>query len=97
MPWLRATKDGVILHVKAVPRAHRTEVAGVAGSELRIRVAAPPVDQAANRSLRDGLAEWLGIPKAAVTLIRGNTSAHKQFLVVGISMQTAAEKLRTRR
>ena len=63
------------LHVQ--PGAKRTEVAGVHGDALKIRLAAPPVDGKANAALLRFLADAFGVPQRAVTLVRGETSRQK--------------------
>ncbi len=63
------------LHVQ--PGAKRTEVAGVHGDALKIRLAAPPVDGKANAALLRFLAAAFGVPQRAVTLVRGETSRQK--------------------
>lgn len=92
-PFLRVQKGAILISVKAQPRAHRTELAGLLGIELKIKVAAPPVDSAANEALLRFLAETLGCPNRAVTLLRGATSSHKQFMVNGLSAADVAVKL----
>ena len=59
------------------PRARRTEVAGRHGSHLKIRIAAPPIDQAANEALLAFVAQRLGVRLRDVRLIAGATSRHK--------------------
>lgn len=86
-------KDRFWLAIKAQPRAHRTELAGLLGAELRVRVAAPPVDNAANEALLRFLAELLGLARASVRLVRGQRSAHKVFEVSGLTAREAAPQL----
>lgn len=81
MPFLDSTPDGIRLRLKVQPRAARTEVAGTAGDELRIRVTAPPVDAAANEAVLEFVAERLGCRRGAVRLLRGQTARHKVILV----------------
>ena len=57
---LRDAGDHLVLSVKAQPRASRSELAGLHGAELKIKVAAPPVDSAANEALIALLALVLG-------------------------------------
>jgi uncharacterized protein YggU (UPF0235/DUF167 family) len=64
----------------------------VTDGELRVRVAAPPVDGAANQALLRLLADELGVPRRATTLLAGETSRRKRITVAGIS----AEELRIR-
>ncbi|MSU35271.1 MAG: DUF167 domain-containing protein [Pedosphaera sp.] len=84
-PYLRNQGTGVLLSVKAQPRAFRTHFAGILGSELKIKVAAPPVDGAANEALVEFLAEVLRCPRRAVTLLRGQSSSHKVFEITGVT------------
>lgn len=93
-PFLRVQGDAVILSVKVQPRAGRTEVAGILDQELKVRVAAPPVDSAANEALVEFIAKKLDLPRRAVTLVRGQTSRHKVLKIEGISLEGAAEKLK---
>lgn len=90
---LQDTAEGCRLSVKAQPRAVRTEVAGPYGAELKIRVAAPPVDDAANEALQRFLAETLGVGRGHVRLVRGRTGGHKVFEVDGVSAAVAAGRL----
>jgi uncharacterized protein len=46
--YLRVQADGVLLSVKLQPRASADEIGEALGTELRIKVTAPPVDAAAN-------------------------------------------------
>ena len=57
---LEAIADGVRLRLRIQPRASRSEVVGLHGDTIRIRLAAPPVDGAANEELVRYLAEVLG-------------------------------------
>jgi hypothetical protein len=82
-----------MLAVKAQPRASRTEVAGMLGAELKIKVASPPVDGAANQALLEFLAEELGLAKRDVTLVRGASATHKMFALQGITAESVAKKL----
>lgn len=63
------------LHVQ--PGAKRTEVAGLHGDALKIRLAAPPVDGKANTTLLAFLADSFGVPARQTTLLRGSSSREK--------------------
>jgi uncharacterized protein (TIGR00251 family) len=67
--------------VHAQPGAKRTEVAGLHGEALKIRIAAPPVDGSANEALVEFIAKTLGLRKSEVTLVRGDTSRSKTLRV----------------
>jgi uncharacterized protein (TIGR00251 family) len=58
--FLRAQADGTLLSVKVQPRASKNEICAPLGNELKIKVAAPPVDAAANEALVQLLADELG-------------------------------------
>lgn len=72
----------VVVHVQ--PRARRTEVAGLHGDAVKVRLAAPPVDGAANEELVRFVAESLGVPRAAVRVAAGATSRRKTLEVEGV-------------
>jgi uncharacterized protein (TIGR00251 family) len=89
-PWLTTRPDGVTLALKVQPRASRNEIAGERGGELLVRVTAPPVDSAANEAVIRLLAEALGCPRSAISLIKGETSRHKVVHVSGVSPEQAS-------
>lgn len=81
--YLKAHADGVYLTLRLQPRASKTSIGPVLGSELKISVTAPPVDSAANEALLRLLAERLNGPRSAVQLVRGQTSCHKVVFIRG--------------
>ena len=81
----------LIVHVQ--PRARRSEVAGRHGDAIKVRLAAPPVDGAANDELVRFLAEALGVPRRAVHLTAGLTSRRKTVEIEGLSGEAAAALL----
>jgi uncharacterized protein (TIGR00251 family) len=82
--WLRQTPAGVELHVYVQPRASRDQLAGVQGAELKVRLAAPPVDGAANAACCEFFARLCRLPKNRVTLVAGAASRHKRLLLAGV-------------
>lgn len=86
-------KGGVRIAVRVQPRAARSECTGLHGTELRIRLAAPPVDGAANEALTRFLADALGVPARRVTITGGLASRSKSVLVEGMSAEEAAARL----
>lgn len=70
----RATLE---LHVQ--PGARSTEVTGTHGDALKLRLAAPPVDGKANAALIDFLARRLGLPKASIRLVSGQSARRKRL------------------
>lgn len=75
--------------VRVQPRASRTELAGAYGDAVKIRVAAPPVDGAANAELVAFLAKRLGVPKSSVRIVRGEGGRDKLVEVDGVSDEDA--------
>jgi uncharacterized protein (TIGR00251 family) len=74
---LRLSGDRVLLDVKAVPSASRTEIVDIKDGRLRIRIAAAPEDGKANAELRSALAKAAGCAKSAVELVSGEKSRLK--------------------
>lgn len=70
------------MHVQ--PRASRTEIAGVHGDAIKVRLTAPPVDGAANAALVLFLADVLGVTRGAVRVVAGEQSRSKLVEVVGV-------------
>ena len=71
----------VTLHVQ--PNARRSEIAGLHGDALKVRIAAPAVENKANAELIDFLSKSLGIPKSAIVVRRGATSRRKVVEIKG--------------
>jgi uncharacterized protein (TIGR00251 family) len=96
---LYEVQDGaVVLHVQASPGAGRSAVTGRHGHAVKIRVAAPPVDDRANAALVEFLATEFGLKPADVTLVSGATAAAKQFKLGGLdpdAAEAAVERLLT--
>ena len=84
---LTQTRDGVILPVRVAPRAARNAFAGVAEGALRVRLAAPPVEGAANRALLAFLADTLGLPKGGLEIARGERGRQKLIRVRGLTAE----------
>jgi uncharacterized protein (TIGR00251 family) len=75
--WRRERGNALVLTLHVQPGAARTEVAGVHGDALKIRLAAPAVEGRANSALKRYLAEVFGVPLRNVTLVRGETARRK--------------------
>lgn len=80
------TDQGTILLIHAQPRASFTEFAGQYGDVLKVRLAAPPSEGAANDELRRFLAERFRLPLAKVQLLSGGGSRRKRMLLKGVSL-----------
>ncbi len=73
-----------LLNVRVIPRSPRTRVDGTRGDAILIRLAAPPVDGAANEALVAFLAEALGLPRRNITLVAGEKSRDKRVRITGL-------------
>jgi uncharacterized protein (TIGR00251 family) len=79
-------KDGnLIFNVCVVPRASKSEIVGDLDGALKIRIASPPVDGAANAELIKVLSKKLNVAKNAVEIVGGQTSKQKQIRISGIN------------
>jgi uncharacterized protein len=84
-PWLREEGGAVTLELLVQPRASRTRVVGEHDGRLKLQLAAPPVDGEANAALVEYLARALGVPRASVVLLRGETGRRKTVKVAGVA------------
>ena len=90
---IREVDGAVELTLYLQPSASKTEVVGVHGGALKLRVAAPPVDGEANDELIRFLAKALGVPKSAVAIMSGATGRTKRVRVEGVSLESAGSRL----
>lgn len=87
---IEQVRDGVRLHVRVQPRASRSQVVGwLADGVLKLAVASPPVDGAANKACIALLAETFELPKRDVVLASGEKGRNKVFLLRGLLLATA--------
>jgi uncharacterized protein len=93
VPLLGGGPDHTDLTVRAQPRASRSEIVGLHGDALKVRLAAPPVEGAANRELEKVLARALGIPRSSVQVIRGASGREKVLRIHSLSPEEVRERL----
>jgi uncharacterized protein len=85
-------KNGYLtFSVRVVPRASRSEIVGEHDGALRVRIAAPPVEGAANEELVRFLARRFGVSRSKIRITGGQTSKLKVISVTGLSPSTLAE------
>lgn len=82
------------LEVYVQPRASKTELAGLHDGAVRIRIAAPPVDDAANRALIDFVAQRLSVPRRSVRIVAGGASRRKVLEIDGSTLEEITAALR---
>jgi len=90
---VRPVIDGVQVLVRVQPAAKRTEIIGVVAGQVRLRLAAPPVDGKANAELIRYLAKMLGVRRAAITIRRGAASRVKLIEISGVSAESCRAAL----
>ena len=81
------------LDVRVIPRAGRSGFGGLRDGALLVRLAAAPVDGAANDELIALLAKTLRIPKRDITIVSGERSRTKRVRIAGIDREQALAKL----
>lgn len=81
--WYRFSGQGLILELHVQPGAARTEVAGLHGGRLKLRLAARASDGRANAALLEFIAAQLGAAKRDVSIETGATSRRKRVRVIG--------------
>ena len=83
----------MILKVRVIPNARKTEFAGYREVELLLRLNAPPVDGKANKAAMDFVSRYFGVSRSAVLLVGGERSRHKMFEIVGLDITDLERKL----
>jgi len=81
------------LKVRVIPNAKKDEFAGYREGELLLRLNAPPLEGKANRAAVEFVSRFLGVPRSAVLLLRGERSRHKIFQIVGLESSDLERKL----
>ena len=85
--WMvRETNTGLEVPLHVQTRARRNEIAGLHGSALKLRITAPPVDDAANRAILALFASLLAIHKSRLKLVSGQKSRDKVLGIEGASV-----------
>ena len=87
-------RDGAVeFEVRATPRARASGLAGVRDGALVVRLAAPPVDGAANAELVETLAAALDVPRRDISVIRGASARRKRIALRGLDAEDVARRL----
>ena len=90
---IRNTTAGVEFDVRVIPRARKTAIAGLRDDAVVVRLAAPPVEGAANDALVAFVAEWLAVPRRAVHILSGGRRRRKRLAVDGASADLIRARL----
>lgn len=86
--FIKETSDGIILSVKVIPRSSRNEIAGAVGDNLKIKITSAPEKGKANKALIRFLSGSLNLVKSDISIIKGETSAHKLLKIKQIDKAT---------
>jgi uncharacterized protein (TIGR00251 family) len=90
---IRETTEGLLVRLRVVPRAKRCEVSGAHNGALKVKVTAPPVDDAANRTIIDFFSSLLHIPKSRLTVLKGLKSKDKVMQIKDLSINDFRAKM----
>jgi len=82
-------RDGTLIDILVQPRASKSEISGVHEGMLRIRIAAPPVDGAANDAVKLLLSKRFNVRRNEIQIVSGASSRRKRVLVRGLGVETA--------
>jgi hypothetical protein len=85
--WYRRNADVITLTLHVQPGAKRSEIAGLHGEALKIRLAAPPVEGRANEALLKFIARLFDVPLRQVELRQGGQSRHKVVAIAGSKVE----------
>ena len=91
---IRSIGSGIELDVRVIPRAKKTAIGGERDGCVVIRLAAPPVDGAANDALIRYFAELCGVPRRAVRIVSGERGRRKRVAIEGVSGDSMRELIR---
>jgi len=87
------TATGIELDVRVIPRAKKSCLGGVRDGAVLIRLAAPPVENAANEALVSLLSDILHVPRRAIRIISGERARHKRVAIDGLARDLAKTHL----
>lgn len=93
MALFTQTDAGVSVTIRVTPRAGRTGIAGARDDVLLVKLAAAPVDGAANDALIALLSTALHIPKRDITIAAGERSRTKRVVVAAATAQDMSARL----
>jgi uncharacterized protein (TIGR00251 family) len=84
---------GTLIDIVVQPRASKSEITVVHDGALRVRIAAAPVDGAANDAIIELLSKRLKVRKSDVQIVSGATGRRKRVLVRGVHVEQARDAL----
>jgi len=91
---VQETGEGLELRLHVQPRAKRSEIAGVHAGALKLKITAPPVDDAANRAIIQYFSTLLGIPRSNIQILSGTKYRDKKLQIRGLSLPDFLNRLK---
>jgi uncharacterized protein (TIGR00251 family) len=85
--------NNLLLNVYVQPRASKNRIAGMHGSDLKICVTAPPVENKANEAVVQFVAGLFGVLKSTVSIKSGRQGRNKKVLITNLTLSEAQEVL----
>ena len=89
----RETPAGLEIRLHVQPRAKHCKISGIHNRALKIKVMAPPVEDAANRAVMEFFSTLLGISKSGLQIISGLKSRDKTLQIKGISLRGFLDRI----
>jgi uncharacterized protein (TIGR00251 family) len=91
---LHSGQKGAALAVRVTPRASRNEIVEMLDDgTIKVRIAAPPVDDEANTALIEFLSDILGVPKSRLDIVAGASGRDKLIAVLDMDVETAHQRI----
>ena len=81
MEFIKYHPEGFLLTVTVQPRSSRNQIVGILNDTIKIKLTAPPVDNAANKMCIQYLAKCLNLSKSAIKIVAGHTGRRKQLMI----------------
>jgi uncharacterized protein (TIGR00251 family) len=91
--WIKDRSGNAELRIYCQPRASKTEIVGLHGDALKVRLAAPPVEGQANTELCKFLARYFGVVRQNIQILSGTGSRQKCILIKGKTAQDILDRL----
>ncbi len=91
---IRKSVSGLEVPLHVLPRAKRCEISGIHDGALKVRVTAPPVDDAANRAIIQFFSALLGVSKSSISIQAGSKSRNKVLQISGLTPERFLELVR---
>jgi uncharacterized protein (TIGR00251 family) len=90
---VREIDSGVEIALHVLPRAKRSEISGLYDGAIRLKISAPPVDDAANRAIVEFFAALLQLPKSRLRIVSGIKSRDKVLRIESMSVRDFSRHL----